>query len=184
MSFAPLGIILEMICASIKGSVAPSTLAAYSSAWLQWLFYLSSVGETPFSEYLILTFLNNLMSQSLSWAHVNKTLARISFFLKLHNHPACNTLFSIWQALKGYKKGFFHLDRKGVTPSILYQLCGAADTVCSSYYEANLFRAVFSILFFRALRISEVVPPNRYIKLGILFSRVWLQEGVLKCFIP
>lgn len=168
-----------MICASIKKSVAPSTFAA----WLQWLSYLTSNDKLPstFSEYLLLSFLNILMSQSLSWAHINKNLAELSFFLKLSNHTACNTFFSVKQALKGYKRGSFHLDtRMAITPSILSQLCKAANTVCFSSFEANLFWAVFCILFFGALRISKVVPPYRYTEPGILFTHVWLKDCKLR----
>ncbi|XP_071600374.1 uncharacterized protein [Heliangelus exortis] len=50
-----------------------------------------------------------------------------------------------------------------VTIGILRSLLGTLESVCSSPYECLLFRAVFTVAFFGALRIQEMVTchPNR-----------------------
>lgn len=178
---------LDMVRASIVKSIAPATLAAYSSAWRLWGSHLGSLGEhqLAFSEQLVLSFLNSLLASSVSWSQVNKTLAGVSFFGKLNNHPPCSSFFSVRQALKGYRKVSYYKDnRMALTPAILTKLCSAVDLVCFSRYEAILFRAVFSLLFFGAFRISEIVASNKKSESNIHLAHVCLEVTRLTIFIP
>ena len=124
----------------------------------------------------MLLFLQSLLFKQYSWSYVQKTLAGVSFFLKLHNQPSCFTFFSVQQALKGYKKNHFHKDRRlPITPLILEKICSVASAICFSSFESILFRAVFSLAFFAALRVSELNV--------IQVSDVFLSATTVKIFI-
>ena len=128
-----MGTDLDLVRSNIMKSVAPATLAAYSSPWRMWLAHVSSMAEDElaFSEGLVLSFLNKLLASTVSWSQVNKTLAGVSFFGKLNNHPPCSSFFSVKQALKGYRKGAGSKDsRMAITPAILAKLCSATELVC------------------------------------------------------
>lgn len=67
----------------------------------------------------------------------NHGLTGVSFFLKLQNLPLCSSFFLVKQALKGYKKGNFNVDRrKPITLGILKMLCSSTIQVCFSNFEA------------------------------------------------
>lgn len=70
--------------------------------------------------------------------------------------------FLVLQALKGFRKrgGPPGLQRP-VSYELLEGLCQRVGTVCSSSYEARLFKAAFSLAFFGAFRISELVVSNK-----------------------
>ncbi|XP_033369801.1 uncharacterized protein LOC107202702 [Parus major] len=48
-----------------------------------------------------------------------------------------------------------------VTIEILRSLLGALESVCITHYECLLFRALFTVAFFGALRIGEMVAKHR-----------------------
>lgn len=48
-----------------------------------------------------------------------------------------------------------------ITIEVLRSLLGALESVCVSRYECLLFRALFTVAFFGALRIREVVAKHR-----------------------
>lgn len=78
VSIALMGLDLDLVRANILNSIAPATLASYSSAWVLWLAHLGLLGEhrSAFSEHLVLSFFNGLMAKGLSWSQV-KTLAGV-----------------------------------------------------------------------------------------------------------
>ncbi|KFQ34251.1 hypothetical protein N331_00829, partial [Merops nubicus] len=67
-----------------------------------------------------------------------------------------------------------------VTIEVLRSLLGTLESVCSSPYECILFRAMFTVAFFGALRVEEMVA-NRATAAQpelLYLSDVWLSEGV------
>lgn len=86
--------------------------------------------------------------------------------------------------MKGYKKGNFTVDKwKPIIPEVLQMLCASTIQVCFSNFEAIMFKAFFSINFFTALRISELVPHNRVDKYGLQLSDLIIQENVVKILV-
>ncbi|XP_075716872.1 uncharacterized protein LOC142758984 [Rhinoderma darwinii] len=97
---------LGLIYVNIQRSLAPRTWADYSAAWKEWVnfcvnencnFFHNEVG-------LVLKFVCSLISRRLSFASISKSLAGISFFLKLNSCPAISSLFPVKQLLKGYHR--------------------------------------------------------------------------------
>ncbi|PKU45505.1 rho-related gtp-binding protein isoform x4 [Limosa lapponica baueri] len=48
-----------------------------------------------------------------------------------------------------------------ITIEVLRSLLGALESVCKTHYECLLFRALFTVAFFGALRIGEMVAKHR-----------------------
>lgn len=133
---------------------------------------------------LFLCYLSSLLSQNLSASYIFKKFAGISFFQKLLGLSPVNSIFLIKQTLKGYKKLFPKFDsRRPITLDILSSLFSILPRVCSSFYEATLFRAAFVIAFFAALRISEFVAPNKKSSSSLSLCDVLLFDNFVKIFI-
>lgn len=121
------------------------------------------------------------MKKNYSWSHISKTLAGVSFLLLLYKLPACQSFFSVKQAMKGYRKNnSFNDTRSPITPE---KLCSVTRVICSSEYEAILFSAAFSLAFFAAFRVSELLSLSRAERSGILLSNVQVLEESVKIFL-
>lgn len=173
MPFSAVGSGFLKVGLAIGNSLAPSTWVEYKAAWNSWCAYLDTIGQasTLISEHLLLSFLERLMLQGYSYSHILKQLAGISFFAKLLGFPSCMSFFSVKQVLKGYRKSSVTPDsRLPISVDILKKLCISTKTVCFSIYEALLFQLAFSLFFFGAFRISELLPNNVKGCSGISFS--------------
>ncbi|KAM5158288.1 integrase/recombinase xerD homolog [Mantella aurantiaca] len=165
MSSTPLEPGLVVLNAAIRNSVAPSTWLDYCAAWSRWQSFNYSYGSSDVnpSEETILAFLCSLMQEDISPSKLNKIMSGLSFFFRLHSFPACSKFFSVRQALKGYKKARQQPDeRRPITMELLSRIVFSTAQVCTSQFESILFSTVFVLAFFAALRISELVSPNRH----------------------
>lgn len=166
--------------------MAPKTWSEYSVAWRRWLLFTDEIGVSGFSptEQSVLAFLCSLMQQKSSFNHINKSLAGISFFFKMHNLPACNSFFSVRQFLKGYRRLTFTPDtRRPISIELLRDICLATNRVCRSEFEALLFNAAFVLIFFAALRISELVANNKKGNSGLQAGEVCISQEKVQVFI-
>lgn len=185
MPESPLGIDLTLISNAIKKSIAPKTWIDYSIAWKRLLDFKNNIGLSGFppSEQTILAFLCTLFQSEHSYSRINIISAGVSFFFKLYHFPACNTYFTVRQALKGYKLGNLRPDaHRPITVNIL-KVCLATSMVCSSDYESLLFHTAFILMFFAALRISELLPDNKLGLSGLGFPDVVLSDACANIFI-
>lgn len=174
------------VFSAIQGSVAPKTWIEYSIAWKKWLLFteeLGFFGSSP-TEHTIWAFLCSLMQKNRSFNHINKSLAGISFFLKLHNQPGCKSFFSVRQALKGYRRRTFIPDmRRPISLDLLRNICLITHSVCRSEQEALLFHSAFVLIFFAALCISELVPNNKKAISDLKFGEVVISQEKVQVFI-
>lgn len=89
--------------------------------------------------------------------------------------------FSVQQVLKGYQRSTNSVDsRVPVTINMLRALIDVTDAVCSSAFGALLFRVSFSVCFFGAFRISELVPYSSFASNGLFYSDLTLGDTYLK----
>ncbi|KAH3711279.1 hypothetical protein DPMN_070783 [Dreissena polymorpha] len=51
--------------------------------------------------------------------------------------------------------------RRPITSEILFKVIQQLPNVCYNSYEATLFAAIFSLVYFGLFRISELVSPKR-----------------------
>ncbi|XP_075683592.1 uncharacterized protein LOC142652068 isoform X1 [Rhinoderma darwinii] len=166
---------LGLIYVNIQRSLAPRTWADYSAAWKEWVnfcvnencnFFHNEVG-------LVLKFVCSLISRRLSFASISKSLAGISFFLKLNSCPAISSLFPVKQLLKGYHRSAPVVERRRpISLDLLLKLFKVLHLVCFSNFEVCLFRTAFVLMFFAALRISELVAESKVSVPGLSFQDV------------
>lgn len=88
---------------------------------------------------------------------------------------------AVRRALRGWKKEFVSREsRRPVSFSLLCSIVDLLPSVCSSPFEASLFSACFSVAFFAALRISELVPPSSRGKGGLLYEDVLIGQDFIR----
>ncbi|XP_033001330.1 integrase/recombinase xerD homolog [Lacerta agilis] len=147
----------------VLASVAPSTLRSYTKAWSDFLTYRTQYlrihQHTPPSTSHVLQYLVHLRNQGRAPKTLKIQAAAISFFAKsMHFHDPCAD-FVVRRALEGWRRlqppsvdG-----RRPITYELLCKIRDKLRSICWSKYEARLFAAAYSIAFFGALRVGEVV---------------------------
>lgn len=153
----------------IQASLAPSTWQAHGKAWEEWVSF-TGAGWVPASSAALCAetenFLLFLRDQGVSWAVVQKRLAGLAFHFKLKGWPDATKKFSIRQALKGWRRQTPQLDsRRPVSFQLLLSLVRVTPEICRNSFESLLLALSFSLCFFGAFRISELLSPSG-VKLG------------------
>ena len=157
------------------------TWAAYAKVWNEWYKYISLANNMPGDTemgWLVLYFVARHMERGGSASALDKKLAALAFLFKLQGREDFTKSFWVKQAVKGYRKGNRCRDtRRPVSFVILQAICGVLAEVCSSEYEVSLFRAAFTIAFFGAFRVGELVSPTKTVGGGLGVTDVQLTEG-------
>lgn len=174
----------EGLMPMVRASVAPSTWTGYGKAWEEWL---AVVGERRVDSIdsvrleVTTDYIMELRRQSVTAALVQQRLAGLAFHFKLRGWPDVTKSFIIRQVLKGWRKESVRKDcRRPVSHTILGQIMEATISLCSSSYQASLFRASFCLAFSGALRISKLVSPSRSRPGGLLADDVVSANQVLR----
>ncbi|OCT94607.1 hypothetical protein XELAEV_18012289mg [Xenopus laevis] len=119
-----------------------------------------------------------------SVAYVKKQLAGISFFLRLFGQVDVTKAAVVKQFLKGWHKEKFVADkRKPITLDLLHKLLLVSESVCLSDYEATLFKLLFLLMFFAALRVNEAVSASKLKQGGLHINNVQLIDNKLRVLI-
>ncbi|XP_075038929.1 uncharacterized protein LOC142099410 [Mixophyes fleayi] len=175
--------------AGIRGlaeqAVASSTLRSYQAAWRRWSLFSRQKEQSEAGQRdAMLAFMWDRYSEGESKTSMASTLAGISFMAKLQGYPDVTKCFLINKALKGWGRVRpSHSDaRLPITLNILEELIRKVGSVTSDDYEKLLFSLAFSMAFFGAFRISELVARSRgHQESGLRAEHVSLGEGILAC---
>ncbi|XP_077778975.1 uncharacterized protein LOC144326297 [Podarcis muralis] len=177
----------QEVMEGLFGAVAPSTLRSYKKSWADFLKFRSSRHNTgPFSipsTREVLCYLAHLRGLGRAPKTINIQSAGISYFCKaFFNTDPCSA-FIVRKTLEGWRRQHPpSVDRRRpITIDILTQIHKKLRAICWSKYEARLFSAAYSIAFFGALRIGEVVCERGAdcLQRGILLSDLSLSESEL-----
>ncbi|XP_075715599.1 uncharacterized protein LOC142750481 [Rhinoderma darwinii] len=102
-----------------------------------------------------------LFLQGCTVAKVNRFMAAIAFGLKLRGLVDVTKHFLVSQVLRGLRKGVVVRDRRRpVSFQLLCELGEVVWQVCKSPSESKLFRLAFSLAFFGAFQVGELVSPS------------------------
>lgn len=171
----------------VQRSVSAGTWAAYSSVWREWDELVSSVGGCVSEQdrlSLLLYVIGMQFSKGESVSKMNRRLAALAFLYKLQGLRDITKEFMVRQAMKGFRRGRVVRDtRRPVSFGLLQDMVGILPRVCSSPYEVQLFTAAFSLAFFGALRIGELVSKNKRGVGGLLFSEVQINTDSVQLLI-
>lgn len=154
---------LEAAGQLVRRSLSEGTWAFYSRAWEEWESVLESVPEAKADfESGLLFFIGSQFGMGMSPSGMSRRLSALAFWFKLRQLADYTKSFLVQRAMRGFRRGQRVRDsRRPVSFDLLLSLGAGATEVCSSVYEARLFRASFSLAFFGAFRVSELVSPSR-----------------------
>ncbi|XP_071984316.1 uncharacterized protein [Engystomops pustulosus] len=173
----------EQFAHLIRTSISSATWQKYSVSWSHWLLFSGGTLPAERSQLLdnSLNWLLQIRRQGASFNKAKSSLAGLSFMLKLHNRPDITKDFIFKQILKGWKREkVSHDSRRPVSLPLFGRLISILDIVCSDAFEASLFKAAFSIAFFGALRIGELVPLSATRPGGLLSRDVIVKQDSVK----
>lgn len=127
---------------------------------------------------MVLYFVSRNMEEGVSMSGLEKKLAELAFLFKLQGCQDFTKDFWIRQAMKGYRRSQKHRDsRRPVSFELLGRVLAQLVVMCSSDYEVLLFKTLFSLVFFGAFRIGELVSPSKKVNGGPMGHRGQLWGG-------
>ncbi|KAE8584555.1 hypothetical protein XENTR_v10021012 [Xenopus tropicalis] len=160
-------------------SVKQKTWSAYVKIWRTWSEFKKNTAGNDVD--VLLLFMFQHIEAKHSPAYIRKQLAGISFFLRLFRLPDVTKMAVVRQVQKGFSRELSLKDhRKPITLPILQKLVGCLSVVCSDKYEATLFKFLFILMFFAALRVSEAVSQSKREAGGLDLADVVLVKNRLK----
>lgn len=107
---------------------------------------------------------------------IERKLAGLALLLKLQGCGDFTKDFWVRQALKGYRRSHGHKDaQRPVSFANLQAIF--TQLLCITAYEVSLFKAAFSLAFFGAFRIGELVSSSKRVQGGILAQDVVCREN-------
>ncbi|OCT74241.1 hypothetical protein XELAEV_18033199mg [Xenopus laevis] len=171
----------------VKYSLAPATWDYYNRVWNQWVDlerYVSGPLEDGVKLDLLLWFLANL-GKDCSFTKISKVSAALSYLFKLRGWVDVTKCFIVRQVIKGLRRRRVQGDkRKPVTFGLLGGLFGQLGVVGRSGYEIKLFQLAFSLTFYGAFRLGEIVSTSRNSEGGIQIEKVdLLEDSGRRCII-
>lgn len=112
---------------------------------------------------------------------LSRKLSALAFLCRLSGWVDFTKAFLVKQALKGLRRGSGSGDRRRpVSWDILRGLLGALHRVCSSQFEVRLFTLAFSLAFYGAFRLGELVSPSKKVGGGLLVQDIASTEQMLR----
>ncbi|XP_075063935.1 uncharacterized protein LOC142151813 [Mixophyes fleayi] len=169
----------------VEQAVAPSTLRTYQASWRRWSLFSGQKDQSEAGQRdAMLAFMWESYSKGESRASMAATLAGISFMARLRGYTDVTKGFIISKALKRWARARpSQADaRLPITDIILDQLIGTLGGIAVDEYEKTLFSAAFSMAFFGAFRVSELVAKSRgHQESGLQAEHVSLGGGIVSC---
>ncbi|XP_073439765.1 uncharacterized protein [Dendrobates tinctorius] len=153
----------------LSRSLSVGTWSHYRKAWDSWLEWKERVGEELEDEYKLALFIGHIWESGWSVPKINTFLAGLAFGFKFRGLQDVTKAFLVRQVVKGCRKGWKVSDsRCPVSYDVLLRLGESLSEVCTSQREVALFKVAFSLAFFGAFRLGELVSPSKSRKGGLL----------------
>ncbi|KAM3929168.1 integrase/recombinase xerD homolog [Leptodactylus fuscus] len=121
----------------------------------------------------MLLFVGHCNELGWSFSRLSKCLAGLAFGFKSRGWQDFTKGFLVKQALKGWHRVDSAKDnRKPVSFALLKDVGRVLNIVCHSEVEVSLFKAAFSLAFFGAFRLGELVSGSKLVPGGLRFEDV------------
>lgn len=152
---------------------------------MDWEELLEVLGLGPSDfELGLLYFIGRAFGGGVSSARLSRDLAAMAFWFKLRGFCDYSKSFLVRQAVRGFRRGTVTRDRRRpVSYELLLQLGQVLRDLVFDGYEWHLFLCAFSLAFFGAFRISELVAPSRVRVGGLLGTDVRCEGSAVHCFL-
>ncbi|KAK3097178.1 hypothetical protein FSP39_007163 [Pinctada imbricata] len=116
----------------------------------------------------VIDFIASLSLHDYSFATARSYVAAISYYCKLHVQTDPTNKFVVSKLLEGMRRLNKTRDKRlPITATLLHDLMSNLTPVCSSAFEAAMFRAAFSVAFHAFLRIGELTNTKTTVSLHI-----------------
>ncbi|XP_073428239.1 uncharacterized protein [Dendrobates tinctorius] len=150
-------------------SLAAGTWSHYSKTWRVWEDCKLKFGGGLEDESKLLLLLGHSWESGWSVPKLNNFLSGLAFGFKFRGLRDLTKSFLVLQAVKGWRRNWRVSDRRRpVSYEVLLVLGEHMKDVCASLEEVVLFKLAFSLAFFGAFRLGELVSPSRFKKGGLL----------------
>ena len=112
---------------------------------------------SPFPVWQIVEYIAFMSQNNYAFQTVNCHIVALSYYNKINGFIDNTQAFLVKQLLKGMNKNQNRKDqRMPITISLLEKILPNLSHICSSSYEATLFRVAYALSFCALLRVSEV----------------------------
>ena len=167
-----------MLSASLAGNthiVYNNALQAFDKFRKQY----SLLDIWPVPGYQVALFVSFCFENGYAPSTIRTYISGISFFHKLHNWNDPTDLFVIRKLLECCRRICRRSDiRAPITETVLKSICLSLPFVCTSLYEAKLFKAAYFLAFFGLLRVGELVHTSTILRNRPLSASDVKIEGV------
>ena len=147
----------------INKSLSVSTRNTYSNAFKLFNKFLGSYSHSSLANSLpvhadsIASFITYMFSLDYAPSSILTYVSAISFIHKVGNWPDPANSFIVQKMILGIQKERGKPDcRKPILPSFLKKLVFSVNSVVSSNFTRNLFKATFLLAFHAFLRVGEI----------------------------
>ena len=148
----------------IRNSLAASTQNQYSNKWKEFKrYYHSSHGHSHYLANkshlaLYVTYLRHIKDQKA--AAIRSHLSAIKFYFNMKNVSPPTSSFQIKALLKNYDRqdsvSSRNRQRLPITRNILSRMIKVVPHITDTSYESTMVQALFSLMYWALLRVSEV----------------------------
>lgn len=161
----------------IEASFAPNTLQAYQTGKAAYKKFLQQAGlkmRWPPLVSNVTSFIADMSLRLYSPATARLYVAGLGYYCKLKGVQDTTQNFVVKKMLLGMERVKKEKDsRLPITPKILEQVLEQLPFVCSTSYEACMFKALYSMAYFGVFRVGELVADSvKYHRHALLFDDV------------
>ena len=144
----------------IASSLSKSAQGQYSKSWSTFTSFcrqVLSIRHLPATSQTISLYVTHLHQKGLKHTSIRTHLSAIAFQHKIHDLPDPTKSFSTQKLLQSYSR----IDappavRLPITQPILHTILSAIYNSDYDSYNRRLYTALFSLMYYAALRVSEV----------------------------
>jgi len=136
----------------LQAALAPGTWVAYKKCIERFLSFRAQFqlgAYWPASEVHVIAFISFLSIEGWAPSSINLHSSAISFVHKINGWVDPTDSFLVKKLKEGCRRQNRHVDsRLPISPEILFNLVRILPSICSSVFEAGLFKAAFVLAFF------------------------------------
>ncbi len=178
-----LGPLKDLAAHLVQCGLASNTRKSYKLASeklsnFRLLYGLKQTWPIPVTE--LLNFIAFMASENLAPSTITAYISGLSYFHKIQDLEDTTKSFIVGKAIEGLRrsKGSQKDLREPITVHMLDKFIKKSRSYCSSFYEASMFSAAFSLAFFGLLRISEFTSTLR--STSSLNKQIQIQDVTIK----
>ena len=149
----------------LTASLAKSTWVAYTRAiegFLKFRSEWSLRDAWPIDSASVIAYISWLFMEGRAASTINLHISAISFVHKVNGWMDPTSSFLVGKLKEGCRRLKPSCDsRRPITFPVLQRLVDILPPICTSFYEATLFRAAFVLAFFGFLRVGEFTCANK-----------------------